>query len=292
MAKKKSGEAGQFDLVALVQSKYPSLPENQRKVADFLLHNIRDIPFLSVVEVERRSGMSKATIVRLAQSLGLSGFQELRSRLLEGVQSAIRQPDSFALLTQTDHEDTLTLVARQDVKNINETMKHLDKQTFRDIAAMILKASHVYTMGLGISSLMSKILAYSLNQVAVNATPLTHDYETFLEQLPFLSSSDLLIAFSFPPYSKETVDAATFAQRQGVPIVAITDRVTSPITFFARKVIPIRSQNLLFTNSFSAISVVINALATEVALRNKATVTRLAKELDRLMEASGYYITE
>lgn len=292
MAKKKSGEAGQFDLVALVQSTYPSLPENQRKVADFLLHNIRDIPFLSVVEVERRSGMSKATIVRLAQSLGLSGFQELRSRLLEGVQTAIRQPDSFALLTQTDHEDTLTLVARQDVKNINETMKHLDKQTFRDIAAMILKASHVYTMGLGISSLMSKILAYSLNQVAVNATPLTHDYETFLEQLPFLSSSDLLIAFSFPPYSKETVDAAKFAQRQGVPLVAITDRVTSPITFFARKVIPIRSQNLLFTNSFSAISVVINALATEVALRNKATVTRLARELDRVMEASGHYITE
>jgi DNA-binding MurR/RpiR family transcriptional regulator len=275
-----------------VQAKYPSLPENQRKVADFLIQNIRDVPFLSVVDIERKSGTSKATVVRLTQSLGLSGFQELRSRLLAGVQSAIQQPDQFALLERKDHQDTLTMVARQDVKNINETIKHLDKETFHAIATKIIKASHVYTLGLGISSLMAKILAYSLNQVAVKATPFIHDYETFLEQLPFVTPDDLIIAFSFPPYSKETVDTIKLAHRQRVPIVAITDKMTSPITFYSAHVIPVRSHNMLFTNSFSAISVVINALATEVALRHKAKATRMAKELDRVMEASGHYTTE
>jgi DNA-binding MurR/RpiR family transcriptional regulator len=290
MAKHK-GEREHFDLRGLVRAKYTSLSGNQRKVADFLLHNIRDIPFLSVVEIERRSGASKATVVRLAQNLGLSGFQELRSHLLAGVKSAIRQPDQFALMAREDHKDTLSLVARQDVRNINETIKHLDKDTFSDIAAMILKASHVYTIGLGISSLMSKILAYSLNQVAVRATPFIHDYETFFEQLPFITPDDLLITFSFPPYSKETVDAVKLASQQDIPIVAITDRVTSPVTFYSKKVIPVRSQNMLFTNSFSAISVVINALATEIALRNKAKATRIAKQLDGVMEASGHYTT-
>jgi DNA-binding MurR/RpiR family transcriptional regulator len=287
--RKRKAEAGKFDLEELVQSKYPSLPENQRKVADYLLHNIREIPFLSVIDIERRSGTSKATIVRLAQSLGLSGFQEMRSRLLEDVQSAIQQSDQFALLTRKDSQDTLSAVARQDVKNINETIKHLDKDTFRLISSMILKASHVFTLGLGISSLMSKILAYSLNQVAVRATPLTHDFETFLEQLPFLVPSDLMIAFSFPPYSKETVDAVKSASQQGIPIVAITDKLTSPVTFYSKKVIPVRSQNMLFTNSFSAISVVINALTTEVALRNKSKATKMANEVDALMESSGHY---
>lgn len=292
MSGKQRRQQEPLDLIALVQAKYTTLPENQRKVADFFLHNIRDIPFLSVVEVERRSGTSKATIVRLAQRLGFSGFQQLRTRLLEGVQSAMRQPDPFTLLERKDHEDTLSLVARQDVKNINETIKHLDKETFGSIAEMIVSASHVYTMGLGISALMAKILAYSLNQVAIKATPFMHDYETFLEQLPFVTTQDVLIAFSFPPYSKETVDAVKIAQRQGVPIVAITDRMISPITFSSKKVIPVRSQNLLFTNSFSAISVVINALTTEVALRNKAKATQVAQDLDRLMEASGYYTAE
>ncbi len=292
MAKRRAREQSEFDLIELVQAKYPTLPDNQRKVADFLLHNIREIPFLSVVDIERKAGASKATIVRLAQSLGLSGFQELRSRMLAGVKSAIHQPDQFTLLAQRDHEDTLSRVARQDVKNINETIKHLDKETFRDIAAMMLKASHVFTMGLGISALMAKILAYSLNQVAIRATPLVHDYETFLEQLPFVTRDDVLVAFSFPPYSKETVDAVKLAHQQNVPIVAITDRMTSPVTFYVRKVIPVRSQNLLFTNSFSAISVVINALVTEIAIRNRSQATRVAKEVDRMMELSGHYATE
>jgi DNA-binding MurR/RpiR family transcriptional regulator len=292
MAKKRNEERRTFDLVELVQAKYPSLPENQRKVADFLIHNLRDVPFLSVVDIERKSGTSKATVVRLTQSLGLSGFQELRSRLLAGVQSAIQQPDQFALLERKDHQDTLTIVARQDVRNINETIKHLDKETFHAIASKIIKASHVYTLGLGISSLMAKILAYSLNQVAVKATPFIHDYETFFEQLPFVTSDDVMIAFSFPPYSKETVDAVKLAHRRHVSIIAITDKMTSPITFYSVHVIPVRSQNMLFTNSFSAISVVINALATEVALRQKAKATQMAKELDQVMEASGHYSTE
>ncbi len=292
MTEKNDGEHGKFDLKKLIREKYPALPDNQRKVADYLLHNIREVPFLSIIDIEQKSGASKATVVRLAQSLGLSGFQEMRERLMEGVQSAIRQPDQFSLLGGADRQDTLTIVARQDVKNINETIKHLDKETFGQIASMILKASHVYTVGLGISSLMSKIFAYTLNQVAIRSTSFVHDYETFIEQLPFVTPDDLLIAFSFPPYSRETVDAAKAASQRGVPVVAITDRVTSPVTFYSRKVVPIRSQNMLFTNSFSAISVVINALATEVAVRNRTKAMKVSKEIDRLMQESGHYTEE
>ena len=85
------------DLKALIQGAYPALPVNQRKVADFLLRHLTEAPFLSVADVERRSGASKATVVRLARSLGFSGFQEMRSRLLEGVQTMIRVRDPFPL---------------------------------------------------------------------------------------------------------------------------------------------------------------------------------------------------
>lgn len=288
MAKDLSEKAA-LDLKEVIKTKYPSLPENQRKVADFLLQHTRDVAFLSIADVEQRSGASKATVVRLAQSLGFTGYNELRAKLREGVQHQIQLKDKFPLLSTTDHEAALTIVARQDVRNINQTINNLDKETFHGIAAMILKSAHVYTMGLGISSLMSQILAYSLNQVAVKASPFVHDYETFAEQMAFVKPSDLLIAFSFPPYSKETVDTVKAAHDKGIPVVAITDKVTSPITFFSKRVIPIRSQNLLFTNSFSAISVVINALATEVAVRNKPKALKMMKEIDQQLEDLGHY---
>ncbi len=277
------------DLKSLIQRKYPGLPENQRKVADFLVQHLREVPFLSVMEIEARSGASKATVVRLAQSLGFSGFLEMRGELIRGVQSQMKITEMFPLLPARGRGEILTAVADQDVRNINQTINQLDPAIFRDVVGMILRASRVYTLGLGISSLMAKILAYSLSQVAIRTTPLVHDYETFIEQIHQFGRSDLVIAFSFPPYSKETIEVVRAAARRKTPIVAVTDRETSPVGQYAVRVLAVVSQNMLFTNSFSAISVIINALTTEVALRNKSKATKNLKESEKLLERTGHY---
>ena len=289
--KRSVDDRGRVDLSTVIREKYPVLPGNQRKAADFLLAHMREAPFLSIVDLEQQSGASKATIVRLAQRLGYSGFLELREHLIEGVQSQMRITEMFPLSARPGRQETLSAVAHQDVKNINQTIARIDRKVFADVAHMILGAGHVYTLGLGISSLMSRILAYSLSQVAVRCTAFVHDYETFIEQIYVLGRSDLLIAFSFPPYSKETIEVVNVAAARKVPVVAVTDKVTSPISFYATRVLPIVSQNMLFTNSFSAISVIINALTTEVALRNKVKATRNLKESEKLLEDSGHYYT-
>ena len=69
----------------------------------------------------------------------------------------------------------------------------------------------------------------------------------------------------------------------------MTDRVTSPVSLYAERVIPVVSQNMLFTNSFSAISVIINALTTEIALRNKKKALKNLKESEKLLERTGHY---
>jgi DNA-binding MurR/RpiR family transcriptional regulator len=288
----RSGNGGPVDLKSLIRARYAILPANQRKIAEYLLRNLREAPFLSIVELERRSGASRATIVRFARNIGFSGFLELRSRLMEGVQLEMVISEHVPLLESVGKRDTLALVAQQDVRNVDQTISHLDKQTFQRVVAMFLRASRVYTAGLGISSLMAEILAYLLNQVAVRASPFVHDYETFLDQAPFLSPHDVLVVFSFPPYSRETVDLAKAAQHHSIPVIAITDRLTSPISFYSVEVLAIRSQNMLFTNSFSAISVVINALATEVAFRNKRKALRMMRQVDRLLRETGHFVSE
>ena len=282
---------GSTDLKAQIQAKYPHLTDNQRKVADFLLEHISEAPFLSVLEIEQRSGASKATVVRFAQSLGFSGFLEMRERLLRGVQSQMTITEVFPLLPRPNRQETLSAVAHQDVKNINETINQIDRKVFADVAKMILVASHVYTLGLGISSLMARILSYSLSQVAIRSAPFVHDYESFIEQVHLLQPSDLLIVFSFPPYSKETIEVAKVVAARRTPIIAVTDRLTSPISYHATRVLPVVSQNMLFTNSFSAISVIINALTTEVALHNKAKALKNLKVSERLLEQTGHYFT-
>jgi DNA-binding MurR/RpiR family transcriptional regulator len=281
-----------IDLPHLIQSAYPNLPENQRKVADVLLQRIREVPFMSVIDLEDLSGTSKATVVRLAQSLGFSGYFELRDRIREGAQSEISGAEVAPLLSRESDEETLTAVALQDVKNINQTIAQIDREVFARVAGMFLKAAHVYTFGLGISSLLARVLSYSLNQVAVRSTPFAHEHETFFEQIHQVTPSDVAVAFSFHPYSRETIDTAQALASKRVPVIAVTDRVTSPVSFVSKAVLPIASQNLLFTNSISAISVLINALTTEVARRSKDRATGNLRETEKLLQQAGHYFNE
>ncbi len=287
-----NGRHGVPELTRAVRDRYPALPENQKKVADFFLANVREVPFLSVTEIEHRAGTSKATVVRLAQSLGFTGFLELRRLLRAGFQSEMGVSDIYPFPARITRTETLDAVAHQDLKNIQLTVQHLDRKVFHAIADAVIHAGHVYTIGLGISSLMAQVLAYSLNQVAVPATAFVHEYETFLDQVPFLRRDDLLIAFSFPPYSRETVDAVKAAADRKVRVVGITDRVTSPVSYRAAFVLPIRSTNMIFTNSISAISVVINALVTEIALKNRSRALRLQKEIGRLHREAGHFTAD
>jgi DNA-binding MurR/RpiR family transcriptional regulator len=280
------------DLPHLIQTAYPALPENQRKVADVLLQRIREVPFMSVIDLEDLSGTSKATVVRLAQSLGFSGYFELRDRIREGAQSEISGAETAPLLSRESNEETLTAVALQDVKNINQTIAQIDRAVFVRVSGMFLKAAHVYTFGLGISSLLARVLSYSLNQVAVRSTAFTHEHETFFEQIHQVTTADVAVAFSFHPYSRETIDTAQALALKGVPVIAVTDRVTSPVCFVSKAVLPIASQNLLFTNSITAVSVLINALTTEVALRSKDRATGNLRETEQLLKQAGYYFTE
>ncbi|TFH00511.1 MAG: MurR/RpiR family transcriptional regulator [Calditrichales bacterium] len=264
-----------------IQHAYNDLPRNQQNVADFILENFDRIPFQGIQSISKSTSASVATIVRFAQRIGFSGFSELREQIAETLQNHIENKEIFVLSQDSSLSgDILTSVAKQDISNINETLAALERTQFDSAVDLILNASRVFTMGLGISNLMSQILAYQLNQIGYQAQAFRHDCTYFTEQVVFLQPKDILIGFSFPPYSKETIKAAEAAAADNIPVISITNRSTSPITNFSRTVLCVKSENMLFTNSFAAISVLINALSTECARRDEAHVRKMVERID------------
>lgn len=274
-----------------IKGKYNLLPRNQKKVADYFIDNFDRIPFLNVQDVSRSTGTSVASVVRFAQSAGFEGFSELRDAIAESFQDQINNKVIFPLFEKHKvEEDLLTEVANVDIANINNTLNIIERKTFDDVINRILKANRVFTAGLGISYLLSEILAYQLTQVGIDSAVFKHTHTLFHEQILFMNKNDLLIVFSFPPYSKETVDAAEFAKKKSIDVIAITNKHASPITFHTVSNLIVKSENMLFTNSFAAISVLINAIATACALRKKSRAKKLLKETEEIMESQNQII--
>lgn len=276
-----------------ITSKYNSLPKNQRKIAEYFINNFDKIPFVNVQDLSVSTGASVASVVRFSQRAGFKGFSELRDAIAGSLQKELHNKEIFPLFEKRKiQEDLLTEVANLDIKNINDTLNLVERKTFNYVIDRILKSDRVFTAGLGISYLLAEILAYQLTQVGVSSNVLNHTHTLFNENILFLNPKDLLIVFSFPPYSKETIEAAEFANKRKIDVIAITNQHASPVTFFTKANLIVKSENMLYTNSFAAISVLINAIATACAIKDKQRAKKILKESEEINITLNQLISE
>jgi DNA-binding MurR/RpiR family transcriptional regulator len=267
-----------------ITSKYNSLPKNQKKIADYFINNFDKIPFVNVQDLSIATGASVASVVRFSQRAGFKGFSELRDSITGSLQKELTNKQIYPLFEKRRaEEDLLTEVANLDIKNINDTLNLVERKTFDFVIDRISRAERVFTAGLGISYLLSEILAYQLTQVGISSSVLQHSHTLFNEHILFLNPKDLLIVFSFPPYSKETIEAAEYAAKRKIDVIAITNKHASPVTFFTKANLIVKSENMLYTNSFAAISVLINAIATACAIKDKQRAKKVLKESEEIM---------
>lgn len=273
------------DFKRRVLDRFDDLPPQQKAIASYLLEHLREVPFLSVPELARRSGASEATVVRFAQRLGYDGWSGLRTGMLDAVRRKVTSPTpSSELFAKPPDHDALAAVARQEVGNIEESVRNLDQDTFRKVASAVFKSDHVYTYGMGISAHFAEILAYLLTQIGLRATPLSSKFSSPLEPLVALRPADLVFLFSFPPYSRQTLELAREVGNRGIPAVALCDRLTAPVASLVHHALPVRSDNMMYTNSFAAVSVLLNVLTTEIALRHHEHAAEAVTQINRVLE--------
>ncbi|MBI9060214.1 MAG: MurR/RpiR family transcriptional regulator [Labilibaculum sp.] len=274
----------------MIQENYDSYSKNHKILADYFIDNFDTIPFLSVQQIAEATLLSVASVVRFAQKIGFNGYLEMREEISQNLQEFINKKDFFTIIDSKNNlkEDHITLVANQEIKNISETVNLIDRKNFDKSIKIILQSKRVYTIGLGISYMLAEILAYQLSQVANSASNITHSHSSFLEQLLYVNSDDILIALSFPPYSVETIDVARSAQKKKIKVIAITNKTSAPISRFSDVQLIVQSENLVFNNSFAAISVLINTIATECALQNRTNTNKIVDELNKLIDKTKY----
>lgn len=283
-----SAEPRPSDLRERISRVMADLPRQQKLVAAYFLDHLQEIPFLGVPALSHRAGASEATVVRFAQRLGYEGFAELKSDLLEVVRRRVVPGSDFRAvpeaLTRDGRDDTLSEVARQEVDNIQHSVAHLDHTAFQSAAAALFRADHVYVFGQGISSHLAGVMCYLLAQIGIRASRLSTGFSSPLEQLVVLRPTDMLVVFSFPPYSRSTLELVRRAIDDGIPTLGICDRLSAPVGTLARFTLPVRSDNMMFTNSFAAASVLLNALITEIAMRNRDHAVKVVGEISHILD--------
>ncbi len=255
------------------------LSPSQRRIADCLQANINEAALWGVEDLAKESNTCVATVVRFAKKLGYTGYLEMRKALVHSAKKHYQRGDQL-LEAPAQAAATLVEVARRDIRNIELLVQAVNEELLQS-AANLLKASRLrLVIGDGVSALMSRQLAYLLINTGVPT--LEGSPADFATQVGNLDSRDLLIAISITPYTRETLDAAAYARKRGIPVLAFTDGVHSPLAKIANATLPIPGKNLLFSHSLAAFGVLVHALATSIAREDPQSSLKKLHEVERV----------
>ena len=255
------------------------LSPSQRQIADCLIANMSEAALWGVEELAEKSHTCVATVVRFAKKLDYTGYLELRKALVSAAKKHYGRGEQL-LQAPVQASATLLEVARRDVRNIETLVQSVNEDLLQRVVKQLKSARIRLAIGDGVSALMARQLAYLL--INTGLPVVEGNPADFATQVGMLDGKDLLIAISINPYTQETLDAAAYARKRGIPVLAFTDSLGSPLAKSANLVLPIPGENLLFSHSVTAFGVLAHAIATSIASQDPQLALKKLREVERV----------
>jgi DNA-binding MurR/RpiR family transcriptional regulator len=268
-----------------IASAVENLSPKQRRLARFVLDNKYFMSFAPASQAAEKTNTSAATVVRFAQALGYEGFSEMQNALRAEIPSdltAVERMQARLGRLPSDAENPHQMFA-MDIHNIQKTASSLSREKLRQAAGEILEAKNIYIVGSGLSAGSAQFLAHSLRVIGYDARPVLDGGLPMAIDLAQLKPGSLLIAIALWRYVRSTVKAASIAQQAGIPVIAITDSIVSPLADKADHVFEIAAESTGHSLSPTAVISFINVLV--------ATLSYMAPEkaLDSLRRIDAAY---
>lgn len=256
----------------LIQKKGKEFTGTEKKIADFILGQFNEIPFLSIHDFAERVGVGRASILRFTKKIGFDGYLSLKREINNRMMNTMAPMEKFRLTinNETSKNSLVNEVGQNEVNNINFTLNNFNPKNYKKAVDIISNANIVYTVGYNLSSFLAEIFCYLLQRIGAKSISATMAGRAMVDQLRSIEKKDVVIAFSLPPYSEQTITAAKYAKEHGAKVISFTNSITAPIVPFSEVVLQVKTESRIFSNSFSAISVLIYSLVYEVAVKNKS----------------------
>ena len=275
----------------MIESNMSTFSKGQKRIANYILQNSDKAAFMTASKLGKLSGVSESTVVRFASELGYDGYPSMQRALQEMIRSRLTSTQRIqAADDQFGGQDVLTAVIQSDMDKLRMVSDEADRTEFSKAVDVILGARHIYILGTRSSYFVAGYLNFYLHLLTGNVTLVQSNAAgEIFEQLLRIGPGDVMIAISFPRYSKVTMNTVKFAQDRGATIVAVTDNELSPVYQMADAALMAPSEMISFVDSMVAPLSLINALLIAVGRRMGTDVARTFADLEDIWNKYGVF---
>lgn len=231
---------------------YEDLSPQLKKIAKFALDDPNRFALERVVVISAEIGVQPSALIRFAKSFGYSGFSEMQRvfklRLIEGSPSfRERIYNQHEKMEGAAHENPASLLrdfSEASGKSLRWLEEDVTDAQLRQAVETIDNARHIYVIGQRRAFPIASYLSYGLTRLEYPSQLLDGVGGVAPQQAATMTSDDLLIAVSYAEYAKEVVEIVKDVHIRGIPVLAITDNLSSPLATYSKQSFNVRESDV------------------------------------------------
>jgi DNA-binding MurR/RpiR family transcriptional regulator len=271
------------DFNAELRARFPALSPQLKEAARWVLDHPADVALLTLREQARRSGIAPATLTRLAQRVGLKGYDEIRKVYADAVRG---RPESY-------HGRAQELLARHGSGGDTALARDIFASLGRHLQALAEPAAveRIAAAAETIAKADAFIFHYVRSLFGSKSILIDGPGATGRDALRTIGRRDVMLAITVDPYVRDTVETARYAKTRGARVVAITDSDVSPLADFGDHSILIGTETPSFFHTMTPAFAAVECLAALVAARRgQETLSALAESEQQLAAFDTYVV--
>ncbi len=274
-------------MLAQIKKHYTALTPVEKKLADYVLQYPSETISLSAAALAKQAGTATSAVIRFCKTLGYEGFAAFKMQL--AVSLSRQTPASYMAGAAKGDSSSVVLdkIFAANIKALQDTLSHIDRQTFSAVTALLDRSQNIHIYGVGTSSSMANDLQHRLMLLGLRSQAYT-DIASMPLSTMNLQPGDVAIGISHSGRTEATVSAMELSKHAGAATVCLTSYRSSPITTVSDHVLTVYSDETRYPVEAVSARIaqmgVIDALVAALSVQRYDEATRRSGQIHDLLE--------
>jgi DNA-binding MurR/RpiR family transcriptional regulator len=205
---------------------------SEAQIAAYIKSHMDTVLEQTASELADACGVSSATVIRFARTIGFSGYGDMKLDLARDIDTT-SQREMDEMIHSNDSMSEIAKKYSGSLTRITHNTMGLIKPKDLDLTISLLRnAEVVHIYGVGASGLVAEDLQKKFVRINKRCTYYS-DYNLGVSGAIHIRKKDVVLAISYSGQTKEVNIPAEFARKVGAPVIAITKCSKSKLTSLA-----------------------------------------------------------
>ena len=275
-----------IDFSQLISDHFNDLTKSEKRIANFLRKNQEESAFLSAGEIASRLGLSEATLVRFARTLGFGSYPSMRSVLQENFRRRVTHSSRLRgrLDDLREAGDIFERLTVTEVDYLTQALESINRDEMKRAVQLIRSHNRIFVFGLGPSISLVDLLELRLRRFGKDVVPLKSSGREVLEYLTMMGSDDLLFVICFFDQNPALKLVLDYGKKVGTTIIMLTDTLDAILGDRVDVILSAKRGPIGEFHSLVVPMTVINALLLSLASEEQEKTMALLDKLDNLRD--------